>query len=310
MDVKAIQPLIVKVVVTLVVGGIGYLLTNVFGKQPETWRVMITVFVGGTAFIVQSMMDFERRLGGVESGLRLHTKQMEQVVDNGFTRINEATELFSLVEKSALRTDGVTQLVRNATELGTGRPEIVHAFVQELVNRLSILMKDLKSDLVEFEGEDHDWLLSLTRCAQSTIDATSTSVDANFWSTELGRRYLVEQRDAVGRKVQIRRLFIVSRPEVIDDHVLTLCRDQLGLGFEVRIVALSSLPGGMQLDTVNDFIVFDASASYEVTPDLTPLGGHPVITNTSLVIRPERVARRIRRFNDLWEQGKPVPPET
>jgi hypothetical protein len=61
---------------------------------------------------------------------------------------------------------------------------------------------------VAYDGEDRDWLLGLTRHAQSSIDTTSLmAVDASgggfgeggLWSSDLGRRYLEVQREAVQR---------------------------------------------------------------------------------------------------------------
>ena len=74
----------------------------------------------------------------------------------------------------------------------------------------------------EYEGEDQDWLLTLTRTAKQSISMRPVrprstgggmDFDDGFWTTALGRRYLGAQRDAASHGVTVRRLFILTSPD-------------------------------------------------------------------------------------------------
>lgn len=294
-----VPPFLLKTLVTAFVGGATYLLTNVT-NQPEVWKLTASIFLGGAALIIQYMTDFERRLGSVETSLAVHNSEMKDLVAHGFARINEVTELFGLVDRSTLPPDGVTRLVRSATEVGSSAPPIMQAFAREEISRLTTLMENLNQKLVDYEGEDHDWIVTLTQCAAMTIDATSTSVDRDFWPSELGQRYLRAQRDAIKeRHVRIRRVFLVDVPEQNGPELEQLCDDQQSLGIEVRVLALSELSPIARMDETNDFIVFDEALSYEIGSDL-----RGVNTKTIMDLRDDRVAKRIQRFRTLWESGE------
>ncbi|MEV6010453.1 hypothetical protein AB0M29_27010 [Streptomyces sp. NPDC051976] len=294
-----IAPVLLKMLVTSLVGAASYLVTNI-ANQPELWKLTVSIFLGGAALIVQYMVDFERRLEAVESSLYVHNGEMKELVARGFARINEVTELFGLVDRSALPPDGVTRLIRSATQVGSSAPTLMQSFAREEISRLTTLMENLNQELVDYEGEDHDWIVTLTQCADLTIDATSTSVDRDFWPSELGQRYLRAQRDAItGRNVRIRRLFIVESREESGADLEQLCDDQQSLGIEVRTVALSELSPIDRMDETNDFIVFDGSLSYEVGSDL-----RGVNTKTIMDLRADRVSKRVQRFKALWEAGE------
>jgi hypothetical protein len=294
-----IPPFLLKTLVTAVVGGVTYALTNI-ANQPEVWKLTASIFLGGAALIVQYMIDFERRLGSVEGSLVVHNSEMKELVHRGFARINEVTELFGLVDRSALQTEKVTKLLLGTTQAGAGAPPILQSFISKQIGTLTDLMEALSRQLVDYEGEDHDWIVALTHCATQTIDATSTPVDRDFWPSELGQRYLRAQRDAIKeRQVRIRRLFIVKNPEDNGPELEQLCDDQQSLGIEVRVLVLSELSPIIRMDETDDFIVFDDSLSYEIGADL-----REVNTRTVMDLRPDRVGRRIQRFRTLWEAGE------
>src|SRR5688572_7757308 len=92
-----IPPFLQKAAITVILGCAAYLTTTLTG-QPEIWRLTISIFIGGASLIVQFMTDFDRRLGVVETSLTSHSEDMKKLVDGGFSRINEATRLFGLVE--------------------------------------------------------------------------------------------------------------------------------------------------------------------------------------------------------------------
>ncbi|WP_327289645.1 hypothetical protein [Streptomyces sp. NBC_01198] len=290
---------LVKTLISAVVGAATYLVADIT-SQPEVWRLTASIVLGSAALVVQYVIGFERRLGSFEETLASRDSEMKDLVADSFARMSEATGLFGPADRSALPPDGVTRLVRSAALAGSSAPAITQAFVREEIQRLTGLMENLNQKLVDYEGEDHDWIVTLTGCAATTIEATSTSVDSDFWPSELGQRYLRAQRDAIEmRHVRIRRLFIIERPEDDSPELGRLCDDQQSLGIEVRVLALSELPPVARMDETNDFIVFDESLSYEISSDL-----RGVNMKTMMDLRADRVAKRVQRFRTLWEAGQ------
>ncbi|WP_280667939.1 MULTISPECIES: DUF6879 family protein [unclassified Kitasatospora] len=290
---------------TCAVGALAVLLSRVTHQSPST-VLTVAVAAAGMTLIIEFLVTFERRLSGVETELALHSDEMTTLLGTSFAQISEATKLFARVDGSRLRTDAVTQLVRNATEIGADGPEIVHVFTQKEFERLSALLKGLKGGEATYDGEDHDWLLALCASATATIDATSTAVDVGFWRTELGLRYLAAQRAAIDRGVRVRRLFILESPEpAAMEELHRVCQQQTELGVTVKLVTINELPPRLKLDPMFDFIVFDQSLSYEVTPGLpVEHASHPVIANTRLVLRTDRVSYLVKRFNELWNASE------
>lgn len=309
-----------KVLVSLLVGGFVYGLTELTG-QPQIWNLTMSIFLGGATLIVQVLMTFDNRLAGVETASNRHMSRVESMVQSGFSKINEVTELFSLVEASALQTDKITQLVRHATMIDPSAPPLVLRFAQDEIGRFSDFLRDIsESGNVLYEGEDRDWLLALARNAGKTIDATSlTTVDAlgrgyvddGFWTSDFGQRYLATQREAIERGVKIRRLFVlVNGSEIVHmDDVLSVCLTQQEMGIDVRVLDSADVPI-LRREVLFDFIVFDETISYETTPaQMVVESARPTILNTRLELRPEWVHNRIRRFEHLWEYGRGVSRE-
>lgn len=320
--VKATVPR--KILVTLLTGGIAYLITSLAQKS-QIWAVVLATFIGGVALVVQFLMDFDSRLQIVEltqeSRLhalhdvqRGHAIEMERLVREGFLKINEATELFGLVETSALRTDVVTQFVRNATQIEP-TPPLVFDFAQAEIFRMSKFLKEVSAgEHVTYDGEDRDWLLGLTGHARSSIDATSlTTVDAagaeygagGLYNSDLGHRYLEVQREAVQRGVTVRRVFVLDRFDASRyPNLNELCRIQRDIGIQVRILVAQDVSGLLR-NSLFDFIVFDDVITYEVTPGsrLEDHSGAPEMLNTHLILGEDRVQQRIRRFRDIWESA-------
>jgi hypothetical protein len=296
-----IRPLVMKTLVTAVVAGVAYLVTNITSThQSEMWKLTVSVLLGGAVLIVQYLVDFEQRLEAMEVGLNARSRDLADLVGASFARVSEATELFSQVDRSVLRSDGVAQLARSVTQVGADSPDIVRDFASEEINRLTTLMANLNSRIADCEGENLDWLLSLTQCARTTIDAVSTSATRDLWFGPHAPRYLETESDAVNeRNVKIRRLFIVQRPEDVDDSLRRLCEDQRGLGIEARVLVPSQLPLYVRRGVIKDFVLFDQSLSYEVEQDFAGLGGR-----TTLNVRADDVATRVRRFDLLWESAE------
>jgi hypothetical protein len=317
---SAARSILRKVLITTFTGGLAYLVTNTAGESP-IWSITLSTFIGSVVLVIQFLIDFENRLATVEEAHNRHAETMERLVNEGFTKISEATELFGLIEASPLGTDLVLQLVRHSVKIQPGTPSLVFDFAQAEITRMAEFMKELSDGAeVHYDGEDRDWLLALARNAKSSIDATSFStsgggkgggrdakagggatVDEGLWNSDLGQRYLEAQRDAVDRGVAIRRLFILDSPDLsTDPEVLKACRAQRDIGVQVRVLHPSAIPGKRRSQLL-DFIVFDNAVCYELT-SVPRIGrdASTVIANTRLVLTPHRVAERSHGFKDLW----------
>ncbi|MEE4543041.1 hypothetical protein V2S66_13820 [Streptomyces sp. V4-01] len=195
--------------------------------------------------------------------------------------------------------DEVTGAVRGATTAGTAAPAVVRDFARAENLRLTALVESLSAKLVDCEGEDHDWMVALTDRADLTIEATSTSVASDRWSSDPGRRYLRAQRDAVDRGVRIRRLFVIGEPGDHTPELHQLCDDQQSLGIEVRVLARTELPSVAGTVEIRDRVVFDEALSYEIVSDPRPDNAGATID-----LRSQRVSQHVRQFRTLWEAGR------
>ncbi|WP_106397939.1 phospholipase D-like domain-containing protein [Actinocorallia populi] len=324
-DAPRFQPpgILLKILVAVFSGGVAFALTSVAtegdGSGGLLWELLISVFIGGVTLVVQFMMDFDLRVRTMDARQSDHHARLDERMRQGFSQINEATELFGLVEASALRTDQVIRLVRYSTEIKETTVPIVHRFAETEINRLSLFLKELSDGgSVSYEGEDRDWLLALTQNVQRGLDATSLGTvdaggrgfDRGFWHTDLGQRYLDLQREAVQKRgVHIRRVFIIDRSDLADDPLfLRMCRLQREAGIEVRLFDPTTAVG-IPRSTMFDFVVFDGDISYESTPtSRLSEDERPVIVNTRLVLQADRVRERVRGFNALWDSARPVDP--
>jgi hypothetical protein len=300
---------VTKIVITVTVGAVSFPLTNLlFASGAE--QLAMTAAVGGAILIVQFLIDLERKLDAVERSQIMCVEDIKASVDLGFAKISDATQLFGRMGKSNLEAEMVTELVRNASDIKPGLPPLVSALVQSELRRVSGFLHGVAGGEPEYDGEDRDWLLGLAGVVRTSIDACSLStVDAlgsGFWGSDLGRRYLTVQREAVQRGVHVRRVFIREEGEPIDRPELReFCALQRRLGIEVRILDFAVVQ-----ETNNsylyDFSLFDDSISYEIVSGLQM--GHsesPAILNTRLVIDQQKVADRISKYDKLWGMAEP-----
>ncbi|MEH0446050.1 hypothetical protein QA811_20855 [Streptomyces sp. B21-102] len=296
--------------VTLWVGTGAFLVTSHLHQgSGQAWPLALSGFLSGGVLILQYLVDFERRLRAVDllherrirevrDSLSSHRSEMRAAVDEGFARISDATELFSQVDRSVLRSDGVTRLARTYARVGERGSGLVNVFAEEELARLASLMEDLSHGSADLAGENREWLVSLTECASRTIHAVSTSIDRDFWLGEGANRYLRAQKEALeSRGVRIQHLFLVGRSDEITDDLTRLCDDVGELGIDVRIAALSELPPRARLAPGHDFVVFDEELCYEIHP------GPSAHARTTLRAGREDVQARIAGFTVLWESA-------
>jgi hypothetical protein len=307
-----------KIALSVAFGAAAYVtvtLVTRFTEVNQLLAVSMAILVAGVAMVVQVVAEFEGRLSIVARTQQEHSEHMDTMVKAGFSKINEATELFSLVEASALRSDVVIQLVRHSTQLDPQSPTLITRFAQAEIGRVSDFLKELSDGgNVRYDGEDRDWMLALAQSVETSIDATSLStvdaggkgsVDSGLWTSDLGQRYLDVQRDAIQRGVRIRRVFIIGQADLASDGgFLDVCHRQRDMGIHVRVLDSSAIPGTRRT-SLFDFILFDDVISYEVTPASQVAGAtRPTIVNTLLELRRSRVRDRIQRFKDLWDSAE------
>ncbi|HWC83205.1 MAG TPA: hypothetical protein VG756_24880 [Pseudonocardiaceae bacterium] len=301
-----------KIVVTGLVGALSFPLTNLLFSSTAV-QLVTSAGVGAVILIVQFLVDVDHRLAAIESRQTEHANNTREAVQRGFRKVSEATELFAEVESTGLKTDAITLLVRKATEIGPGVPPLVARFVQLEIDQLAYFLHGLAARHLSYEGEDRNWLLSLSRSAEQSIDAVSLpAVDAGddtnsdgFWGSDLGHRYLQLQYEAVRRNVRVRRVFVIARHELERrPEALRACYEQAQLGIEVRLLYDTRLPPSL---LCSDFILFDNQLSYEVTPDAGTEYTGSLISHTQLVLDRNLVADRRNTFAELWDNATALP---
>ena len=299
-----------KVIITAIVGTISFTLTAIiFSSAPQQFAV--AAGVGSIALLAQFLVDIEHRLLRVEREQVNSVTEIQLVVDRGFAKINDATQLFAQADAAGLPAASVTKLVQRAVAIGPEVPPLVCAFAYSEIDRVSEFLRELADQQATYEGEDREWLLGLTRNTVHSIDAISIpEVDAadnayhNFWKSDLGRHYLDLQRNAVRRGVRVRRVFVIERDQIAGDPTLQrTCGIQEDLGIEVRLLYPSAIPHSIR-NSLFDFIVFDNTVSYEATPAThVEEGENRVILHTRMILRQENVKERIEIYNNIWDSA-------
>ncbi|GLZ75811.1 hypothetical protein Afil01_06180 [Actinorhabdospora filicis] len=297
-----------KVLVTGVIGALGFGLTElVLPNGPWSW--LSSVFLGSVAFVTQFLVDVERRLDSVERTYQKESSATRSLIHSDFSKINEAAKLSREMDGSGLPIDDIVRLIRSATHITPIVPQLVLDLARTEIARVSAILEDLaRGGDVSYEGEDRDWLISLTRLAHHSIDAVSLdTVDVgteHFLSSHIGRLYLTEQARSVRRGVRVRRVHVLNpldpNPQALDQ----VTREQEQLGIEVRVLPPERRPRSTK--ALVDFIVFDGTLSYETTPASEQTEATPVIVDTRLVPDEQRVARRRQMFADLWDAAIPL----
>ncbi|CAL9577491.1 hypothetical protein [Streptomyces sp. NPDC090994] len=239
-----------------------------------------------------------RRDDELGAALARTTEDLRHLVD---TRLPPADPEEDAAHQLQVRTDadGVPDLARSFAEVLAPGPAILGTFVRMEMKRVVSHLSDLTNLTAQCPGENHDWMLTLTRAAQHSICAISTSVDREFWNSEPASRYLQAQKEVIEeRGVPVSRLFLLQSARELDDRLLRLCDEQELLRIEVRVAVLPELPPHLQRGTTDDFIVYDEEVTFEIEQDL-----REVNVRTRLNARQDHVQDRMKRFRELWEAG-------
>lgn len=234
-------------------------------------------------------------------------------------KIDQATQmLLELVGKSGRGVAGDISRPREPAGLGRRLPPLIADFAAAEIGRLSTYLKFLvQVDELVYDGEDRDWLLTLTEVAKHSIDATSLvtvdggpgTVGGGFWRSAVGAQYLEAQQKARPRGVRIRRIFIIDDPELrADPELIDILRLHAAVGVEVRTLSPADIPVA-QHPPLQDLIIFDGVLSYHATPSNSVARGvPPAILATTLITDSTNVAQRLAQYEELWRSAHPFEP--
>jgi hypothetical protein len=268
--------------------------------------------------VAQRLQRLERRtddaLDQAGAVLESAATQMRADVDRRFAQLTTVPEAFGLQPLDHTRAAELVKVVQNAYAFEHRSSPLANAFIQAEAQRFNLLLHQLRAGEGTYDGEDRDWLLTLTRACTRTLDATSlTTTDAGgrmrfsggFWESDLGLHYLELQAEAVRRGVTIRRVFILEDAKITEDLTYqAMCERQRRLGFEIRYLVPDMVSVGLH-NKLDDFILFDNEISYEVVASLAPGNARPVISSTHLALNRMLVAKRVRQFAEIWDAALP-----
>jgi hypothetical protein len=284
--------LLTKIVITLVAGGLTFLLTNTT-DQPRIWQLTMSIFVGGVVVVVQFLIDVAEQSRNIAEDVR---------------QINGAATMLAEAE-GVLGGDSLTRLVKAARDIER-REDLQLRFADQQIRDLTNLFEGLKAQRASHAGENPDWLLGLTELASTSIDATSLTsfsklqgyVDEGaFWESELGRRYLARQRMAIERGVRIRRLFVLTDSNVDQHRLAELLEPHQKIGVETLALPFELID---PLMTVADFIIFDQKICYEFqTSRAARENTIHMLETVALMVSPQHLQLRRREFDALWAQA-------
>lgn len=299
-----VQVIALKVGFPLLAGLITLVAANLSGMQVRNTLELAAIVTFGVALILL-IVDTDIQLAAV--GERVTTS---------FAQIGRLAELSAKMDRSSLGPDLLAEFLETASQVDGRVNPLLQRLARREVERVTTFVRQLQiGGEVAYDGEDRDWLLSLTQEAQASIDAISLStvdagvlgLDGGLWTSDLGIRYVELQSRAIARKVRIRRIFVFEDEEMApDESVLRVTLMQRDAGVQVRMLDQRLIPVGVR-SMIFDFIVFDGVVSYETTPT-TSFGAkqkRPGVLRTRLASEPTRVRDLEQRFEQLWELADP-----
>jgi hypothetical protein len=219
-------------------------------------------------------------------------------------------------ERSILDGALLADLLQTASQTDVRVNPLLKRLAKREMELLASFVRQLPAgSAITYDGEDRDWLLGLTREAERSIDAISlptvdagaTGLDGGLWTSDLGIRYVELQREAIVRKVRIRRIFVFDTADMGRDEAFQkITQRQRDVGVEVRKLGRELVPGWLE-SLIFDFIVFDGIVGYETTPASQLNSGEtrPGKLRTLLAPEPSRVRELEERFELLWEHADP-----
>jgi hypothetical protein len=302
-----VQGIVLKVGFPLLIGLITLVASNIGGMQVANSLELAAVVAFGIALIL-FIVDTEIRVSAV--GER---------VSASFTQIGRLAELFTLMERSSLGPALLADFLETTSQVDGRVNPLLQRLARREVERVTEFVRQLPvGGGIAYDGEDRDLLLGLAREAEhsinaislSTVDAGMRGFDGGLWTSDLGHRYLELQREAITRKVRVRRIFLFENEELArDETFMSITQMQRDAGVEVRMLDHQLIPEWMR-SMIFDFIVFDEAVSYETTPATSFTAGQtrPAVVRTYLATSPDRIHDLERKFEQLWDAANPERP--
>jgi hypothetical protein len=299
-----VQGIVLKVGFPLLIGLITLVAAN-FGGMWIGNSLELAAVVAFAVALILFIVDTEIRVSTIG----------EQMTA-GLTRIGRLAELSAMMDRSGLGPTLLVDFLETASQVDGRVNPLLQRLARREIERVTEFVRELAtSGGIAYDGEDRDWLLGLTREAErsvnaislSTVDAGMLGFDGGLWTSDLGHRYLELQREAIARRVRIRRIFVFENEELASDETfLRITQMQRGVGVEVRMLDHQLIPEWMR-PMIFDFIVFDGAVSYETTPATTFAAGQtrPAIVRTLLEPTSARVRDLEDRFEQLWKAADP-----
>jgi hypothetical protein len=307
MNRSLVQGIVLKIGFPLLVGLIILAAANLSGMQVQNTLELAAIVAFGVALIL-FIVDTEIRLSAVN-----------ECVTASFARIGRLAELSANIERSSLGAALLAEFLETASQVDGRVNPLLRRVASREVEQVTAFVRQLQvGGEIAYDGEDRDWLLGLTQEAESSIDAISLStvdagvrgLDGGLWTSDLGIRYLDDQRKAIARKVRIRRIFVFEDEKMArDESVLRVTQTQRNAGVQVRMLDHQLIPDYLQ-SMIFDFIIFDGAVSYETTPatSFSSNQKRPSILRTRLAPEPVWVRALEQLFEQLWEHADPERP--
>jgi hypothetical protein len=296
--------ILLKIGLPLLIGVITLLASEAGGMAGRSSLVLAAVVAFGSALTL-FIVDTESRISSVDERMA-----------EGFAKLGQSTGLSSMPERSILDGALLADLLQTASQTDERVNPLLQRLARREMEQLASFVRQLPAgSAITYDGEDRDWLLGLTREAERSIDAISLptvdagarGLDGGLWTSDLGIRYVELQREAIARKVRIRRIFVFDNAEMGRDETFAkITQKQRDVGVEVRMLDRELIPDWLQ-SIIFDFIVFDGTVGYETTP-ATQFGSNetrPGILRTLLAPEPSRVRELEGRFELLWDAADP-----
>lgn len=295
---------ILKIGIPLLLGLITIAASDVGGMSGRNALELAAVVTFGI-MLVLFIVDSEVRVSG-----------LQDQVTAGFQKIRASNELLNLMERSVLDTALLSEFIEAAGKADTSVSPMLERLARREIERVTQFVRQLPTGgEIAYDGEDREWMLGLAAQTQRSIDAISLSTvdagmrgfDGGLWTSDLGTRYLELQREAIQRKVTIRRIFVFEIEDLArDETFLKITQQQREVGVDVRMLDQQLIPERLQA-MIFDFIIFDGAVGYETTPATTFTHGatHPVIVRTRLAPMPTRVRDLESHFEKLWAAANP-----
>jgi hypothetical protein len=268
-----------------------------FGGMQAQDTLELAAIVGFAVALILFVVDTQVRLS-----------DMGERVTAGFGQTGRLAELSAKIERSSLGAALLTEFLETASQVDARVDPLLQRVARRQVERVTSFAHHLQvGGEIAYDGEDREWLLGLTQEATSSIDAISLStvdagvlgLDGGLWTSDLGIRYLEDQRKAAARNVRIRRIFVFEDEKMAqDDSVVRVTRAQRNAGIQVRLLAHQLIPDGVR-SMLFDFIIFDGAVSYETTAG-TPFTADLPRPGTLRTIDLEQ------RFDQLWDVADPM----